>query len=56
VHVDAVGAAIDLRSAHLHQMNEAVLKAACGKILFQSIHRLLRFLGVSTGINSRFHE
>src|SRR5579859_3011109 len=56
MHVDAIRTAVDLRGAHLQQVNEAEFKAASVKVLFQSIHRLLRFLGVLTGVNSGFHN
>jgi hypothetical protein len=53
--IDAIRAAVDLRGAHFHEMNEAVLEAGFGDIFFESIHGLLGFLGVSPDIDSWFH-
>src|SRR5882762_235208 len=56
MHVNAVRAAIDLRSAHLDQMNQLVIKPAFGDIFLQRIQRFLRFRCVFPIVNSRFHE
>src|ERR1700722_62719 len=55
MHVDTVGAAVDLGGAHFHEVDEAVLEAGFGEIFFEGIHRLLGFRGIFTCINSRFH-
>jgi hypothetical protein len=55
VHVNAVGAAIDLRGAHLHKMDEFVIQTAFAKILFEREQGFQPFLRVFTRVNSWFH-
>ena len=42
VHVDAVGAAVDLRRAQLQQVHERVIEAAGGEMLLEREHCLQR--------------
>jgi hypothetical protein len=41
VHVDAVGAAVDHRGAHLHQLQKRVLEARRSHELAQAVQRLV---------------
>ena len=56
MHVNTIGAPVDLRSAHLQQMNEAEIKSASCNILFERGHGLLSFLSVPACIYPRFHK
>jgi hypothetical protein len=56
VHVKAIGAAVDLRSAHLYQLDQAGLETAALDIGFECRHR---FHGIGSGligIEPGFHD
>src|SRR5690606_1582427 len=55
VHVDAVRAAVDLRGAHLHEAEQAVLQARAVDVFLQLHHRLDRFRGNTEVVDTGCH-
>jgi hypothetical protein len=55
MHVQAVGASVDLRGPHLDQVEQLVLQAAPGQILFQVEQRLHRLLSEFPVVDTRLH-
>jgi len=56
VHVEAEGAAVDLRGAGLHQLDQAVLQPAVLQDLFELHHRLQGAGGDFEGHQPGFHR
>src|SRR5574340_1280131 len=56
MHVEAVGAAVDLRGAHLDEFHERMLKAAVFDVLLQLAHGLEGACGSFHVIKSLFHN
>src|SRR6266404_4888007 len=55
MHVNAISAAVDLRSAQLQQVEQLVFEAARGKIFFQPIHSSLGFGSEFQVVNPGLH-
>src|SRR6266436_19243 len=56
MHVNAISAAVDLRSAQLQQVEQLVFEAARGKIFFQPIHSSLGFGSKFQVVNPGLHR
>src|SRR3546814_743105 len=56
VHVDAIGAAVDLRRPYLHEFDQARFETALVDAFAQRQHRLQVGCGGSEGVESGFHR
>src|SRR5882724_12601124 len=56
MHIDAIGAAVDLRGAQFDQMKQLFFEAAGLQVFFKGVHRVQRIWGIFVVSNARFHE
>jgi hypothetical protein len=56
VHIDAVGASIDLRGSELDQVKQRFFQAALVKVLLEAEHCFVSTGGDFCSIETRFHN
>ena len=56
MHIDAIGAAVDLRGAQFDQMKQLLIETAGLQVFFKRVHRVQRIWGIFVVSNARFHE